>query len=1227
MTDTLSPVDLPTTAAVPVTTPVTAVVVTHGRTGYLATTLRALAAQTRRPFRVLLVDVAERAPGAPDPQLGALLDDAFAATPAPVPRLATVSAPGARSFGDAVVAGLALLAEAVDERPTAWLWLLHDDSAPAPAALAQLVKTVGHAPSVAVAGCKQRTWTEPERLLEVGLRTTRSGRRVTDVEAGELDQGQHDGRTDVLGVGVAGALVRRDVWDALGGTDAALGPFGDGLDLSRRARLAGHRVVVVPTAVVRHAQAAYHGLRPVRGPGTGASAPAGADAREVDLDGDGEPDAADPTRSFAARRRALLHSRLAGAPLPLLPLVVLMTLAAGTLRALGQLAVKQPRLAVAEVRVALGALLRPAAVVRARRRARASRVLPRRTLRPLQATWRDVWRQGRDRRLARREARRVVQAPSELELRELAALATRRRGTLAVVAAVLLAVTAVALGGLVGPVLGGAQLVGPALARATTDLADVWSAATSGWVAGGLGAPGPADPLLLVLLPLAAVLDGSLAAAVGVVVLGGVLLSGLGAWAAAGAATRSVGVRAWAAVVWALAPALLLAVGSGRVGAVLAHAALPWVALGLARAVGVQRVDQVLSGLATVRRDLDEPVVRDVRDEPVPEPAPDAVVVEPVAAAPVDESDVATPVRGVPALPQPRSAPSGAVPAVAAPVRLVASTTPGTAPTDLPDGAPPTHAMVGAPDPTGSLTAAAGAALALAVVVAGAPVLLVPALVVVLLVAALVPRGRGRVLLAAVPALVLALPLVLEAVRRGPAGVRLLLAEPGPVAAVPPADAVARALGVPADPAALVPPGLPGPLADAWPYLTGAVLVLLALLALWRGPAVARGVRACWAVAACGAATATALALLPAAVGPDAVAPAWTGAAVSLLTLGLLGAAVLGADRLPERLARHSFGWRQPVVGVTTAVVVAVALLAPVSWAWVARAGDAVALRASTDPVVPVVGQQGAGSSAGTRVLALTLEPAEGASGTVGWSLLRADGDQLVDDAAAVTTARAAEPLTDPSGAVTDDASAEVATVAARLAGGAAGDVATSLAALGVADVLVPAPVADDPGTREARARLVGTLDATAGLERVTHHGAGTLWRVRPTEGDVVAAWARLVPDADGTTEPDDLAVGAQAVPSARRSLDVEVPAGDADRVLVLAERADQGWHAHLDGRRLQPVDVGWRQAFAVGADGGRLEVRHDAPERTPWLVALGLTTLVTVLLALPLRRRRGVRT
>ena len=70
------------------------------------------------------------------------------------------------------------------------------------------------------------------------MTTSRLGRRMTGDEPGEVDQGQHDGREDVLAVGLAGALVRRDVWDELGGTAPGLGPFGDGLDLSRRARLA-----------------------------------------------------------------------------------------------------------------------------------------------------------------------------------------------------------------------------------------------------------------------------------------------------------------------------------------------------------------------------------------------------------------------------------------------------------------------------------------------------------------------------------------------------------------------------------------------------------------------------------------------------------------------------------------------------------------------------------------------------------------------------------------------------------------------------------------------------------------------------------------------------------------------------------------------------------------------------------------------------------------------------
>ena len=52
---------------------------------------------------------------------------------------------------------------------------------------------------------------------------------------------------DVLAVGTAGALVRRDVWDALGGLDPLLPLFRDDLDLGWRVNAAGHRVVVVPT--------------------------------------------------------------------------------------------------------------------------------------------------------------------------------------------------------------------------------------------------------------------------------------------------------------------------------------------------------------------------------------------------------------------------------------------------------------------------------------------------------------------------------------------------------------------------------------------------------------------------------------------------------------------------------------------------------------------------------------------------------------------------------------------------------------------------------------------------------------------------------------------------------------------------------------------------------------------------------------------------------------------
>src|SRR5665648_1147278 len=104
-------------------------------------------------------------------------------------------------------------------------------------------------------------WDDPSRLLEVGSAITRSGRRAGGPARGRPDQGQHDHRTDVLAVSTSGMLIRRDVFDALGGFDPAFGQFRDDLDLCWRAHLAGQRVVVAPRARMREAAASTNGQR------------------------------------------------------------------------------------------------------------------------------------------------------------------------------------------------------------------------------------------------------------------------------------------------------------------------------------------------------------------------------------------------------------------------------------------------------------------------------------------------------------------------------------------------------------------------------------------------------------------------------------------------------------------------------------------------------------------------------------------------------------------------------------------------------------------------------------------------------------------------------------------------------------------------------------------------------------------------------------------------------
>ena len=249
--------------------------------------------------------------------------------------------PRGTGFAQAVAVGL-------DAAPrTTWVWLLHDDAAPEPAALERLLAAD---PGTAVRGPKQLDWDDPRRLVELGLSTDGAGRRLTGLEPGELDQGQHDRRGDVLAVGTAGALVRRDVWDILGGLDPAVPLRGD-LDLGRRAWAAGHRVTVVPEARLRHVRATATGQRRT-------------------------------DRVVAQDRRAGAYVLLANAtPGQLAPAVV--RLAVGSLlAALVLLLGRRPRAALDEL-----AALTPTGVLRARRARRRTRttVVPRHLLVPRSA--------------------------------------------------------------------------------------------------------------------------------------------------------------------------------------------------------------------------------------------------------------------------------------------------------------------------------------------------------------------------------------------------------------------------------------------------------------------------------------------------------------------------------------------------------------------------------------------------------------------------------------------------------------------------------------------------------------------------------------------------------------------------------------------------------------------------------------------------------------------------
>lgn len=540
--------------------------VSHDGARWLPGVLEGLAEQTVAPDAVVVVDTGSR-------------DESVDLQP---PHHDVIVAGAGTAYPEAVTRGLERIA--VTHPDAAWVWLLHDDSRPDPRALELLLAAAERHPEADTFGPKLREWPSLRRLLEVGVTISGTGRRETGLERGEFDQGQHDEEREVLAVSSAGMLVRRHVLEDLGGFDPRLPLFGNDLDLGWRSAAAGHQTVVVPSAVVFHAEAAHRGVR----------------------------DSALRGHTHFHERRAALYTILVNCSAASLPWRVLRLTLGTFVRMVGLLAVRAPGEAVDDLAALVTVVFQPRALRAGRRERRqwhqragrppdTTRV--RRLLAPAWVPYRhgldlvgDVvsaaTSQASDVAERRREAAARLDPSSQAAVRlraERAALEEEDEladsGAVArfFTNPVALVLVLVVVGMLVAARTALGQVSGGALSPVPDDTGSWWALHYSSWHPLGFGTDVPAPPYVVVLALLATLLGptGAVSALL-------VLAVPFGLWGAfrflrvAGRLVSPRGAPRWllvgGATTYALVPVTSGAWGEGRLGLVVAAALLPWLA-------------------------------------------------------------------------------------------------------------------------------------------------------------------------------------------------------------------------------------------------------------------------------------------------------------------------------------------------------------------------------------------------------------------------------------------------------------------------------------------------------------------------------------------------------------------------------------------------------------------------------------------------------------------------
>jgi GT2 family glycosyltransferase len=517
--------------------PVVAVVIVHDPGPWFDTTMAALARQDYPNLRMLFL-VAD----------GAVPFDEVQERIVSVIPTAFVRSLGANAgFGPSANEVLRLV-----EGDNGLFLVCHDDVAPEPDALRLLVEELYRSNAGAV-GPKFVEWDEPRVLQSVGLSMDRFGEIDPVVEVGEVDQEQHDGVRDVFALPSAYFLVRADLFRQLGGFDPAIDFHGEDVELCWRIHHSGARVIVVPSARVRH-------LGQLR-------------ERRPDL-AHGRSKARHRMRSVATLTGA---SRL---PLRIVEMVLL---------TMGELVVGPFTGRFGQAWKSLGALVglipRTPAILARRRAVKAGRVVPEREVFSLQ-----------ERGSARlnsylRSRETATYVGSGVEIRRW------RPSTTGPVLAWLAVLAGVVVGA--RSFLGdGIPPVGEFLAfpESPARLLDTYM---SGWNPTGAGATSPNPTGWATLAGLSVVTLFNMGLLHTVFVLALVVVGAAGTWKLA-TVFPSTRAQVGALLVYAATPLVSGAMSSGRLTVLVTYAAVPWTVHLLRRAAGISTADPLLSAADAV---------------------------------------------------------------------------------------------------------------------------------------------------------------------------------------------------------------------------------------------------------------------------------------------------------------------------------------------------------------------------------------------------------------------------------------------------------------------------------------------------------------------------------------------------------------------------------------------------------------------------------------------------